>query len=434
MKLLVTNTQSSQSYSIIQSLRPYATKLVVTMDGKHRFAARTSHSANSRLVDKRYYVPRADADWRAGIIQQENTPQEENYVQRILEICRNEDIDTIFPSYDPLVYIFSKNIRRFNALGILIPVPSYETLLTPLDKYRTIQAGRAAGFPCPATYVPDNDADVVHITRELEPPWLLKPRFTAGSGGMAFFTDPDLLRVEIGKVEDPRAMPMIQEYIPGTQKQNFYLIANRASEITTIFCPKVVRHSDRLFRDHSAAAESRMSHPLVPTIKNLIREMKWCGPLTIQSKVDIRDGLPKLTEMNPRLGAHLWYRTELGANEPLMCLRIARGELVPEFNNFQEGALLLEPLEDVLRFGSQVLDRILFRYRTQVKGMKTLDPRNVPLSLTDLVRSYVKDYFGPGRKVFSPHFTHLLDDPLPCLLWWYAYAGFSLRSLRNLGR
>jgi biotin carboxylase len=433
MNVLVTNTQSGQTYSIIRCLRPYATKIVVTMDGKHRFAARTSHSANSRLVDRRYYAPSAESDWRAGIIQEQNTPQEEVYVQRILEICRLEQIDTIFPSYDPLIYVFAKNVKRFNKLGILIPVPSYDTLLAPLDKYETIRAGQKAGFPVPATYVPENDADVVRITRELEPPWLVKPRFTAGSKGMFFFTDAAQLREEIGRVKDPRSMPMIQEYIPGPQKQNFYLLADRG-EIKTIFCPRVIRHSDRLYRDHSAAAESTSSHSLIPVIEKLVRELKWCGPLTIQSKVDIRDGKPKLTEMNPRLGVHLWYRTELGCNEPMMWLKIARGEEVAEFPGFPEGTLLLEPLEDVLRFGSQILDLFLYRFRSRFRGMKTLDPRNVPLTLTNLIRAYGHDYFGPHKRVFSPHFRYLLADPLPCLLWWYAYAGFSLRSLKNLGR
>src|SRR5712692_6082780 len=113
MRLLVTNTHSAPAYSIIRALRPYATGVVATMEGKHRWAARTSHAANSRLVDQRYYVPRADLDWRAGIIQKENTEREEAYVQRILEICRLERIDTIFPSHDPLVYVFAKNRDRF---------------------------------------------------------------------------------------------------------------------------------------------------------------------------------------------------------------------------------------------------------------------------------------------------------------------------------
>ena len=112
MRLLVTNTQAAQAYAIIRSLRPFAETIVATMEGKNRWAARTSHAANSRLVDRRYYVPRADQDWAGGVIQPENTEREETYVQRILEICRIERIDTIFPSYDPLVYVFSKNQRR----------------------------------------------------------------------------------------------------------------------------------------------------------------------------------------------------------------------------------------------------------------------------------------------------------------------------------
>ena len=106
----------------MRALRPYTTKIVATMEGKHRWAAWTAHAANSRLVDRRFYVPRADLDWRGGIIRRENTEREETYVQRILEICRLEQIDTIFPSYDPLVYVFSKNHWRFEAMGIQIPV------------------------------------------------------------------------------------------------------------------------------------------------------------------------------------------------------------------------------------------------------------------------------------------------------------------------
>ena len=433
MKLLVTNSQSAQAYSIIRALRPYATKVVATMEGKHRWAARTAHAANSRLVDSRYYVPRADFDWAAGIIQKENTEREEAYIQRILEICRLEQIDTIFPSFDPLVYVFSKNKWQFEKLGIVIPVPSYETLLTPLDKYRTIQAAHKAGFPHPRTYVPESESDLVRITQELEPPWVLKRRFTVGGAGMDFFTDRARLQDEISRVQDSRSMPMIQEYIPGPQRQNFYLIADRSSEVKALLCPKVIRGANRLYNDNTASAESTVHHPFVPLVRKLVRELDWQGALTIQTKVDIRDGMSKLIEMNPRLGLRLWVRTELGCNEPLMCLKIARGEEVPEFRDYPEGTLLLAPLEDTLRFPSQVVDSWLYRFR-QIRGIRAIDPLNAPPPVTDLIRAYKRDYFSNKKKVFSPYFRYLLEDPLPCLLWWYAFAGSSLRKVRNLGR
>jgi biotin carboxylase len=431
MRLLVTNTQSAQAYSIIRALRPYASTIVATMEGKNRWAARTAHAANSRLVDRRYYVPRADLDWAAGIIQPANTEREDAYIQRILEICRLERIDTIFPSWDPLVYVFAKNRDRFG--DVLIAVPSFETLLTALDKYRTILAAQRAGFPFPRTYVPERVSDVDVITRELAPPWVLKRRFTTGSAGMEFFTEVAPLREAIGRIRDPRSMPMIQEFIPGRERQHFYVIADRDSEIKALLCPRVVRYGTRLYSDASAAVETAVSHPLVPVVKKLVRDMGWRGGLTLQAKVDIRDGMPKLLEMNPRLGLTLWFRTELGCNEPLMCLRVCRGEEVEE-HRYPVGTLLLAPLEDTFRIGRDILDALIYRVRTRVLGRTPIDPDNPPRPLRDLVGGYARTYFASQPKVWSPYWKYLLDDPLPCLLWWYALAGFNLRSLKTLGR
>ena len=69
MNLLVTNTRNGQAYGVIRSLRPHATKIVATMYGPNRFVARLLHAANSRYVDKCYFVPSAVEDWRTGNIQ-----------------------------------------------------------------------------------------------------------------------------------------------------------------------------------------------------------------------------------------------------------------------------------------------------------------------------------------------------------------------------
>ena len=93
MNLLVTNTRNAQAYGIIRSLRPHTKKIVATMYGPNRFVARLSHAANSRYVDKRYFVLSPVEDWRRGIIQKNNTDREEAYIQEILRICEQEAID-----------------------------------------------------------------------------------------------------------------------------------------------------------------------------------------------------------------------------------------------------------------------------------------------------------------------------------------------------
>jgi len=106
---------------------------------------------------------------------------------------------------------------------------------------------------------------------------------------------------------------------------------------------------------------------------------------------------------------------------------------VPQ-QDYPVGKLLLAPLEDTLRVGLDILDLLVYRVRARVRGGSLIDPHNPPRALTDLARAYTRDYFGNKPKVFSPYWRYLPDDPLPCLLWWYASAGLSVRSLRTLGK
>lgn len=433
MNLLVTNTQKGQVYSIIRALRPHAAKIVATMTGKKRIQARTAHAANSRYVDKRYYAPQPGKDWLAGHVQLENTEGEEAYVRRLEEICRLENIDTIFPSYDPEAYVLSKNKPRFEQQGILVVTPDFDRLKIPLDKYETVKSAQKAGFPCPRTYLPDSLMDLKQIAEEIGPPWMIKPRFTAGSQGTSIVSQRQELENTFRATAESHHKPMIQEFIPGTERQNFYLVADRNSEIRALMCPRIVRISKRLFRNATAACIISTESPYHSQIQAVVREIGWWGGLTIQTKIDARDGVPKLMEFNPRLGTHLWYRTETGGNVPLLCLKIARGETVP-LESYPEGAILLEPMEDLLGFPFELLDLLLYKARTGLFGAKPTDPDNPPLSLMSMLREYTRNYFNQRRKIIGPHTRYLFDDPLPCVLWYYAFMGHLLRGIKERGK
>ena len=82
MHLLITNTQEDQAYLILLCLKDEASKVVVTLGGETRFQRWFGISRWSRHVSKRYRVPDVYADWKAGVVQFENTPAEERYIQR----------------------------------------------------------------------------------------------------------------------------------------------------------------------------------------------------------------------------------------------------------------------------------------------------------------------------------------------------------------
>jgi biotin carboxylase len=434
MNLLVTNTRNAQAYAIIRALRPHADKIVTTMYGKNRLAARLSHAANSRMVDKRYYVPSPVEDWRAGVIQKANTQREEAYIQTVLKICEQEQIDTIFPSFDPHVYVFSKNKERFERLGIVIPVPDYETVITPLDKYRTILAAREVGFPCPKTYLPESEECLARIAEEIGFPLVIKPRLSAGSRGMEIATGLGELFEKYRLARQNHGLPMIQEFIPGKLNQNIYLTLDQSGELKSVFCPRTHHAFLRLYRNTAAAGESCAPLPVVAEAAKLARKLNWWGGVTIQTKIDQRDGEFKLMEINPRLGTHLWYRTELGINEPWICLNIARGREVDAIKNYPKGTMLLEPVEEAIGVMVGLLDLLIYKFRTRLLGKSPIDPSNTPASLKAVLQSYRECYFNGKKKVFNPYFRYFSQDPLVSILWWLAYLRYVARISRHLGR
>jgi biotin carboxylase len=403
------------------------------MYGRNPLAARCSPAANSRLVDRRYHVPPVFEDWRAGHIRPTNTEREEAYIQAVLRICEREQIDAIFPSWDPKVYVFSKNKERFERMGVLVPVPDYETVVTPLDKYRTMLAAQAAGFPCPRTFLPESEAELDGIASEIGFPLVIKARFTSGGDGLHLVRDRRELRDRWRAARKRHGAPVVQEYIPGRDKRNSYLVFDKRGQLKVAFCVRTHRLFLRIYRNSSAATESSAAHPFVEHAARLAQSLGWWGSVTVQAKLDPRDGQPKLMEMNPRLGHHLWLRTAIGINEPLMALRIARGEEIDEVTTYSVGTMLLNPVEDFMTLGYSLVDLLWYRLRTKCLGRTPADPYNPPMSLRELARSYARTYLGDHPKVFDPYFRHFPEDPAPSILWWLVYLRQVVRATRHLG-
>jgi len=434
VNLLVTNCQAAQAYAIIRALRPYATRVVATMDGATRWKARTSHAANSRHVDARHYTPNPSVDWLAGIMQDTNTDNEEAYVRRIEEICRAERIDTIFPSSDAEVYIFSKNKPRFAHQGVVCVVQDYASLAIPLDKFETIQAARRAGLPVPETIVPDSRDQIRSFVERVGPPWLVKPRCTFGGIGTRIVRRRVDLEPTYYETAQRQARPMIQEFIPGRVKQSLYLVTDRQACIRSFMRTEVLRNRQRLSHDSISSFRVAVDFPQLDKIQAVMREIGTWGGFTFQAKIDARDGTAKLLEINPRLGRHLWSRTLAGVNEPLLLLKAASGEPIETVTHVPAGAIVFEPIEDFLGLPFELLDLLLYRFRTGVLGRAPTDPDSPPYTLAELAKSFVTSYAPGSPKVISMYTRYLLEDPVACTLWFYAYMGQLLRTVDQRGR
>jgi hypothetical protein len=249
---------------------------------------------------------------------------------------------------------------------------------------------------------------------------MVRPRLTTGGRGMRIVTNPRELQATAQAVAAAHGAPMIQEYIPGSGRQSFNIVLDKRGKAISVFTPKVVRITGRVLRNDTAARVSASNAPYSIEAARLLAHMNWWGGATVQTKRDARDGLPKLMEVNPRLGTGLWSRTEIGINEPLLCLQIARGEspqpIVPGVD-YPLGRMLLDPFADFMNFFSELAELGVFRVRTNVLRRPSVDPSSAPPGLGAMLRTYLDEYFGPHERVYHPSFRYMLQDPLPCLLW-----------------
>ncbi len=416
MKVLITNTREEQPYLILRCLRHVADRIVITVDQGNVLQRWAGISAWSRHVSKRYTVPDCSADWRAGRIEEENTAHEEAYIRRIEEICAMEEIDTIFPSYDAEVFVFAKNKARFASQGIVTVVPAYAALTRILDKSLTLQAAETVGFPMPLTHVVSSREDVLAAAAGMVSPWVLKPRCNAHGANIRWASDLAELEAAYEDLSAIQPRPLLQEYVPALTKRNYYLLVSPEFEIVSLFSPRVHRVRRVGVRTPSAAAETTNDVPYAAEVHALVRQLGVWGGMTVQTLVDQRDGIPKLMEINPRFGHNLWYRTELGINEPLILLRLAQGKDAGEIPSFPEGVLLLDPLWDALHLLGQILDQGKTWLRTRFKRSAGVAKPFTEDSIPQLLRSFKAEYFGHTPRVTSPLNRGWFSDPVPPLV------------------
>lgn len=431
MRLLVTNTRTGQAYAIIRSLRPLAEWISATMYGSNWLTAHTATAAFSRLVDRRHVVTSPEEDWAAGNLQRENTDREERYIRDIEKICRSDRIDTIFPSYDPQVYVLAKNRLRLADLGIQVMAPEYETLLQLLDKSRTLKLAADVGFPRPATFRID-EHELSDLAQRVAPPWVVRPTVSARSRGMEVISKRDDLEPTVARLQSRHRNLILQEYIPGNLKQNFYILIGRGNQILSMVTPRVLRTSHRVYRTSTAAIHFDHRHPFNDRVEELVRGLNWHGGLTVQTKIDARDGIPKLMEINPRFGSHSWYSTEMGIDLPLMYLRSFSGEPVEPVKHYPEAALMLEPFEDFFGLFFHMADRGAFLIR-HLFGERPTDPAAAPASIRATLKMLKQNYFGTHRKVYMPQFRYGFSDPMVFLLKSWAVLRYELKQLKRIG-
>ena len=111
------------------------------------------------------------------------TAVEGGFIDRMMEICRDEEVDILFPIIDEELQPFADAAGRFAEAGVRVVTNAPEAVRRARDKYRTYVHCREHAIRAPATWL------AADLPDGLRYPLVVKPRMGRGSVGVSTVAD-----------------------------------------------------------------------------------------------------------------------------------------------------------------------------------------------------------------------------------------------------
>ena len=238
---------------------------------------------------------------------------------------RKSNYDLIMPIEEETLLLLARHREEFASVARL-PIPPYEAIVKVRDKGWLLQHASQMRIPIPRTVWVKDMADLRTIKDAIPPPWVIKPRVSSGSFGIAYVEYEEDLPEAYRKVHSQFPFPLIQERLP-LEGEAFGCSAllDKGSQVKALFVHRRLREYP-ITGGPSTLRES-VRHPRIEELGiRLLQSLKWHGVAMVEFKVDPRDNEPKLMELNPRFWGSLALAIHAGVDFPYLLYKMAMGE------------------------------------------------------------------------------------------------------------
>ena len=224
-----------------------------------------------------------------------------------MEIIHNDDVEVILPTSGFDILPYSQNKEMLRDLGVIPVISDYDVIESCTDKLKFYNSLRTH-FELPFTSSDISEMD--------DFPCIIKP--IHGKGSRNVFLCSDLH--ELTRISSKYDGMLVQEYLPGTEYtvdvmsdldgRALFAIPRERIEVKSGICSK-----GRIVNDKQ----------LIQISMDLTNHLGLIGPSCVQMKLDSH-GLPKILEVNPRMGGATIMATYAGANFPKIIIDLVKGE------------------------------------------------------------------------------------------------------------
>jgi len=175
------------------------------------------------------------------------------------------------------------------------------------SKDKILQLAARLGIPVPRTWYIEDISRISELKHSLPYPVVIKPRMGSGAVGISYPKNPEELTHQYLSVHQRFPYPLIQELIPiegPGYGASFLLDENH--QVKASFVHKRLREypvtgGASTLRESVRYDDIRdMAISIRDMAISLLKALNWFGVAMVEFKLDPRDGVPKLMEINPR--------------------------------------------------------------------------------------------------------------------------------------
>ena len=278
------------------------------------------------LVDKTYQIPYPSAGT-------------ESLFHRLEKIHEKEKIDLVIPNFDAELFNFIKLCPKLNSLGIRTFLPELDPF-EARNKMLLHKFGKKHHLMVPEDRLIYQASELNDASDELDFPLVVKGKYydavvvyNREEAQKAFF-----------KLQTKWGLPIIaQKFIQGTEINIAALGDGNGNTISVIPMRKLYITD----KGKAWAGITIEDSSFIDLAHKFIRATKWRGGCELEI-MQTTDGKSYIMEVNPRFPAWIYLTAAAGQNQPAALVKMALGEPVEPFINYEAGKMFIRYSWDLI--------------------------------------------------------------------------------------
>jgi D-aspartate ligase len=286
--------------------------------------------------------------------------------------------------------------------------PAIVSQLTSKAKFAVLL--ESINVPHPQTLIIDGSSSLERLAELPHGRMFLKPIDSASfveDYGVKACSVHDLAdaRAQLARIQADGHGAVLQEYVPGPASSHFLIdgFASANGQVRGLFARRRLRMYPPDFSNsaHMVSVPLSEVEPAAQALRAILAALRYRGIFSAEFKLDARDGIFKILEINARIWFFVEFAGRCGVDVCTMAYRDALGLPLEDVTAYRSGVRLVSPYDDLA----------WARYAWSNRQLRA--------------RAWLRSWLGAQQPLFN------WTDPVPSLVDWRE---MSYRALRRLVR